>query len=69
MNGVPSRCACEKVAYVPPSLSPRLSTFAESSLYLLVRTVHTVPRKNFWLYRASPSDGPELGALVVHVTD
>ena len=51
---------------VRTSLSPPLPTFPESSLGRLVRTVYTVPRKNLWLSSASPSDGPELGALVVH---
>ncbi len=41
---------------------PRPSTFAEFFFTQLVRTVHTVPRKNFWLYCASPPDGPKLGA-------
>jgi hypothetical protein len=66
MSGVPSRCACEKVVYVPPFLSPRLSTFAEFIFTRLVRTVYTVPRKNFWLSRASPPDGPKFGTLVAH---
>ena len=47
-----------------PFLSPRLSAFAELLSTRLVRTVHTVPRKNLPLSRASPPDGPELGALV-----
>ena len=44
----------------------RLAYFAESLSSRLVRTVYTVPRKNVWLYRASPPDGPELGALLDH---
>ena len=52
---------------VRASLSPPLPTFPESfSLGRLVRTVYTVPRKNLWLSSASPSDGPKLGASVVH---